>query len=162
MDAYHIIVFTFSLLIMLVGLSGIILPIIPSTPIIWLGALIYAIFDGFESITWILLLIFAALTALSLVLDYFGGIIGAKKFGATKWGVIGSIIGSIGGFLGGSIIGLIIGPFLGAVLFEIFFGKDYKAAFKSGMGTIIGFLGGAISKLVIGVIMIGIFIWKVF
>ncbi len=162
MDTYHIIVFIFSLLIMLAGLSGIILPIIPSTPLIWLGVFIYAIFDGFKSITWLLLLILAALTALSLVLDYFGGIIGAKKFGATRWGIIGSIIGSIGGFLGGGIIGLIIGPFIGAVLFEILFGKDYRTAFKSGMGTIVGFLGGAISKLVIGVIMIGIFIWKVF
>jgi uncharacterized protein len=162
MDAYHIIIFIFSLLIMMAGLSGIILPIIPSTPLIWFGILIYAVFDGFEGITRLLLLIFAALTALSLVLDYFGGIIGARKFGATKWGVIGSIIGSIGGFLAGGIIGLIMGPFLGAVLFEILFGKDFRTAFKSGVGTIVGFLGGTISKLVIGVIMIGIFIWKVF
>ncbi len=162
MDAYHIIVFIFSLLIMLVGLSGIILPIIPSTPLIWLGAFIYAIFDGFKSITWLLLLIFAALTALSLVLDYFGGIIGAKKFGATRWGIIGSIIGGIGGFFMGGIVGIIIGPFLGAVLLEIAFGKDFANAFKSGVGTLVGFIGGVISKLVIGVIMIGIFIWKVF
>ncbi len=57
---------------------------------------------------------------------------------------------------------MIVGPFLGAVSFEILFGKDYRTALKSGIGTIVGFLGGAISKLVIGVIMIGIFIWKVF
>lgn len=162
MDAYHIIIFIFSLLIMIAGLSGIIFPIIPSTPLIWLGILVYAVFDGFKSITWLLLLIFAALAALSLVLDYFAGIIGARKFGATKWGVIGSIIGSLGGFMAGGIIGLIMGPFLGAVLFEILFGNDLRTAFKSGIGTIAGFLGGAISKLVIGIIMIGIFIWKAF
>lgn len=147
---------------MLAGLIGIIIPIIPSTPLIWLGIFIYAIFNGFENITWVLLLIFAALTILSLVLDYFGGIIGAKKFGATKWGVIGSVIGAVVGIFAGGIIGMIIGPFLGAVLFELLFGKDFKTAFKSGVGTIVGFLGGAISKLVISVIMISIFIWKVF
>ena len=151
-----------SLLIMFVGLSGIILPVVPSTPLIWLGVLLYAIFDGFESITWLLLLIFAALTVLSLVFDYFGGIIGAKKFGATKWGIIGSVIGSIAGFFAGGILGLIIGPFLGAVSFEILIGKDCRTALKSGMGTIVGFLTGVISKLVISVIMIGVFLWKVF
>ena len=147
---------------MLGGLSGVVLPVIPSTHLIWLGVFIYAVCDGFKSIGWLLLLIFAILTIISLVLDYFGGIIGAKKFGATKWGLIGSVIGGIAGFLMGGIVGLIFGPFFGAVLLELIFDKDLKGAFKSGVGTLVGFIGGAITKLAIGVIMIGIFIWKVF
>lgn len=157
-----IIILTISLIIMFVGLAGIVLPIVPSTPVIWFGAFLYAFFDGFHSITWMMLIIFALLTIFSLVLDYFGGIIGAKKFGATRWGIIGSIIGGIAGFFMGGLVGLIFGPFFGAVLFEILFGKDFKTAFKSGIGTIVGFLGGAIAKLVISVVMIGIFLWKVF
>jgi hypothetical protein len=162
MDVYHIIILIISLLIMLGGLSGVVLPVIPSTPLIWLGIFIYAVCDGFESISWLLLLIFAVLTVFSVALDYFGGIIGAKKYGATKWGMIGSIIGGIAGFFAGGIVGLVFGPFLGAVLLELVFGKDLKGAFKSGVGTLVGFIGGAIAKLAIGVIMIGIFIWKVF
>ncbi len=162
MDAYHITILIISLLIMLGGLAGIVLPIIPSTPLIWAGVLIYAVCDGFESVSWLLILIFSALTILSVILDYFGGVIGAKKYGATRWGLIGSVIGGIGGFFMGGIIGLIFGPFFGAVLFELIFGKDLRSSLKSGMGTLVGFLGGAIAKLVIGVIIIGIFIWKVF
>ena len=162
MDVFQIIILIIVLLIMLGGLSGIVLPIIPSTPLIWLGIFIYAVCDGFESISWLLLLIFAVLTIFSVVLDYLGGVIGAKKFGATRWGIIGSIFGGIGGFFMGGIVGIIIGPFLGAVLLEIVFGKDLRGAFKSGVGTLVGFIGGAIAKLAIGVIMIGIFIWKVF
>ncbi len=162
MDVYHITILIISLLIMFGGLSGIILPVIPSTPLIWLGIFIYAVCDGFESISRLLLLIFAVLTIFSVVLDYFGGVIGAKKFGATKWGMIGSIFGCIGGFFTGGIVGIIIGSFLGAVLLELIFDKDLEGAFKSGVGTLVGFIGGAITKLTIGVIMIGIFIWKVF
>ena len=147
---------------MLVGLSGIVIPIIPSTPLILMGIVIYAACDGFESISRLLLLILGVLTIFSVVIDYFGGVIGAKKFGATKWGIIGSIFGCIGGFFTGGIVGIIIGPFLGAVLLELVFGKDLRGAFKSGVGTLAGFIGGAITKLAIGVIMIGIFIWKVF
>ncbi len=162
MDLYHTTIFAISLLIMLGGLAGIILPIIPSTPMIWSGVFLYAICDGFKSISWSLLLIFAILTVVSIILDYFGGVIGAKKYGATRWGLIGSVIGGIAGFFTGGIIGLIFGPFFGAVLLELVFGKDLKGSFKSGVGTLVGFLGGAIAKLTIGVIIIGIFIWKVF
>ncbi len=162
MDVYHIIILIISLLIMLGGLSGVILPVIPSTPLIWLGIFIYAVCDGFESISWFLLLIFTSLTIISVVLDYFGGVIGAKKYGATRWGLIGSVIGGIAGFFMGGIVGLIFGPFFGAVLLELVFGKDLRGAFKSGVGTLVGFIGGAVAKLAIGVIMIGIFIWKVF
>ncbi len=147
---------------MLGGLSGVVLPVIPSTPLILLGVFIYAVCDGFESISWFLLLIFAILTIISVILDYFGGIIGAKKYGATRWGLIGSVIGGIAGFFMGGIVGLIFGPFFGAVLLELVFGKDLRVAFNSGVGTLAGFNVGAITKLVIGVIMIGIFIWKVF
>ncbi len=162
MDAYHITILIVSLLIMLSGLVGIVLPIIPSTPLIWVGVFIYAVCDRFESIGWSLLLIFAILTIVSLALDYLGGVIGAKKYGATRWGLIGSIIGGIAGFFMGGIVGLIFGPFFGAVLFELIFGKDLTGAFKSGVGTLVGFLGGVIVKLVISVVIIGIFILKVF
>ena len=162
MDLYHITVFVISLMIMLGGLAGIILPIVPSTPLIWSGVFLYAICDRFNSIGWSLLLIFGILTIISIVLDYFGGVIGAKKYGATRWGLVGSVIGGIAGFFMGGIIGLIFGPFFGAVLFELVFGKDLKGSFKSGVGTLVGFLGGAIAKLAIGVIIIGIFVWKVF
>ncbi|GAX61004.1 hypothetical protein SCALIN_C17_0037 [Candidatus Scalindua japonica] len=162
MDILHITILTLSLMIMFGGLAGIVLPIIPSTPLIWVGVLIYAVCDGFKSISWSLVLIFGVLTILSVILDYFGGVIGAKKYGATKWGLIGSVIGGIAGFFMGGIIGLVFGPFFGAVLFELIFGKDFRSSLKSGIGTLVGFLGGAIAKLVIGVIIIGIFIWKVF
>ena len=162
MDAYHITILIISLLVILGGLAGIILPIIPSTPLIWVGVFIYAACDGFETIGWSLLLILAILTIVSLVLDYLGGVIGAKKYGATRWGLIGSVIGGIVGFFMGGIVGLIFGPFFGAVSFELLFGKDLKSAFKSGVGTLVGFLGGVIIKLVISVVIIGIFLLKVF
>ena len=162
MDSFQTIIFIIVLLIMFGGLSGVILPVVPSTPLIWLGIFIYAVCDRFESISWLLLLIFAVLTIFSVVLDYFGGVIGAKKYGATRWGLIGSVIGGIAGFFTGGIVGLIFGPFFGAVLLELVFGKDLRGAFKSGVGTLVGFIGGAIAKLAIGVIMIGVFIWNVF
>lgn len=162
MGIWEIILFAISIIIMLAGMAGIIVPIIPSIPLIWLGSFIYAIFTHFEKITWVVLLIFALLTIFSIVLENIGNVYGAKRFGATKWGIIGSIAGTGVGFYTGGPVGLILGPVIGTIIFEFIGGKGYKGALKSGLGNFVGFLGGSILKFVVGLAMIIVFIWKVF
>lgn len=162
MGIWEIILFAISIIIMLAGMAGIIVPIIPSIPLIWLGSFIYAIFTHFEKITWVVLLIFALLTIFSIVLENIGNVYGAKRFGATKWGIIGSIVGTGVGFYTGGPVGLILGPVIGTIVFEFIGGKGYKGALKSGLGNFVGFLGGSILKFVVGLAMIIVFIWKVF
>ncbi|OHB98114.1 MAG: hypothetical protein A2W74_03780 [Planctomycetes bacterium RIFCSPLOWO2_12_38_17] len=162
MGIWEIILFAISIIIMTAGMAGIIVPIIPSIPLIWLGSFIYAIFTHFEKITWVVLLIFALLTIFSIVLENIGNVYGAKKFGATKWGIIGSVVGTGVGFYTGGPIGLILGPVIGTIVFEFIGGKGYKGALKSGLGNFVGFLGGSILKFVVGLAMIIVFIWKVF
>ncbi len=160
MGVWEIILFIISLMIMLVGMAGIVVPIIPSIPLIWLGAFLYAIFTHFEKITWLMLLIFALLTIFSTVLENLGNVYGAKRFGATRWGIVGSVVGTGVGFYMGGPIGLILGPIVGTVIFEIIGGKDCKGALKSGLGNFVGFLGGSVVKILIGLVMISLFIWK--
>ena len=162
MGIWEIILFAISIIIMLAGMAGIIVPIIPSIPLIWLGSFIYAIFTHFEKITWVVLLIFALLTIFSIVLENIGNVYGAKRFGATKWGIIGSIVGTGVGFYTGGPVGLILGPVIGTIIFEFIGGKGYKGAFKSGLGNFVGFLGGSILKFIVGLAMIIVFIWKIF
>lgn len=162
MGVWEVIVFTVSVIIMLAGMAGIIVPIIPSIPLIWIGAFFYALFTRFEKITWMVLVIFALLTIFSIVLENLGNVYGAKRFGATKWGIIGSIIGMGFGFYLTGPVGLILGPIAGTVIFEIIGGMGYRAALKSGLGNLVGFIGGSIVKILIGLAMIIIFLWKVF
>lgn len=161
MDTWSVILLVISLLVMLAGLVGIIVPVIPSTPLIWFGAFIYAIFSGFKEITVNTIIVFALLTGFTLAVDFLANMYGAKKFGASKWGIIGSTVGMIVGTLVTGVIGLILGSFFGAVVFELLLGRQVKTAFNAGIGAFIGFLGGSLIKFVIGLIMIGTFIWKV-
>ena len=108
------------------------------------------------------LLIFAILTIFSIVLENIGNVYGAKKFGATRWGIIGSIAGTGIGFYMGGPIGLILGPIVGTVIFELIGGKGFRGALKSGLGNFVGFLGGSVVKIIVGLTMISIFVWKVF
>ncbi len=162
MEIKEMVLFSVSLLIMLMGMAGIVIPIIPSIPLVWLGAFIFALCTHFEKITGMLLLVFALLTVFSIVFENLGSVYGAKKFGATRWGIVGSVIGTGVGFYLGGPIGLILGPIIGTVIFELIGGKDYRGALKSGLGNFVGFMGGSLIKFFIGLAMIIIFTWKVF
>ncbi len=146
---------------MAVGVVGIFVPFLPDVVFILLGALVYGLYDGFENIsgwTYLTLLILALIITL---IDYFATIVGAKRLGATKYGIIGGIIGGILGLLGGSIFGLLIGFIAGTILGELLSGRDLASSLKSGGGALLGILGGSLVKLIIAFIMIVIFILAV-
>jgi uncharacterized protein YqgC (DUF456 family) len=147
--------------LMLIGLIGSVLPFIPGSPLILLGAFIYAWYTDFLVVTWGTLVILLLLTVLSQILDYLASILGAKKFGASRWGMSGAFLGGIIGLFSGGILGILIGPFIGALLLELFHGQDLPASLKIGLGTLVGFLGGAIGKIIIALTMIGIFLVKI-
>ncbi len=69
--------FVLALVIMLVGLAGTVLPMLPGLPIMWLGAFIYALLTGFERIGWGCLGVFALLTVVTSLLDYVATLYGA-------------------------------------------------------------------------------------
>ena len=153
--------FILTMLIMLVGLAGTILPMIPGLPIMWVGALVYAILTGFEEVGWTYLIVFGALTAVVQLLDYVANLYGAKKMGASGWGIFGAFVGMLVGLFTGGVIGLLVGSFAGAVLGEVLVGKKGSQALKAGVGTFLGFLGGTLIKFVVGCAMLGVFIWQV-
>jgi hypothetical protein len=106
--------------------------------------------------------VFTLLTGLSFLIDYLANIYGAKKFGAGRWGIAGSILGMMIGIITGGLVGMIVGPIVGATIGELISGKDHRRALKAGMGTFIGFLSGTLIKFTIGLLMIGIFFWQLF
>ncbi len=140
--------------LMLAGLVGTVVPLVPGTVLILLGA----VFNHFtlHSIGWETLVALTLLTIVALALDFVSGAAGAKWFGATRWGAIGGILGAIVGLFFG-LPGLFLGPLGGAILGELLGGKGLLPAGRSGWGTFLGTTAGIIAKLVIGFVMIGWF-----
>lgn len=134
-------------ILVIVGIAGCIVPIIPGPPISYGGLLLLQLtnakpLDSRTMIIWLLVTI--AVTAL----DYIVPIWGTKKYGGTKRGVWGSTIGLFVGIFFFPPIGIILGPFLGAIVGELSAGQDSNAAFRAGFGSFIGLLTGTILKIV--------------
>ena len=149
---------TITLLLMVIGLAGTILPLLPGTTIILAAAVLHHFVLGAEqSVGWWTLSGLIVLTLLSYALELVSGTIGAKWFGATRWGAVCGILGAIVGLFFG-IIGIIVGPLLGVLVGELLGGKGLLPAGKSTWGTLLGTTAGMIGKLLIGVLMIAWFL----
>jgi len=145
-----------TLLVMLFGLIGSVVPVLPGTPVVLIAAIIHRLYFGEASINNLFLLVLVVLTGLSLLLDFLSSVLGAKKFGATWRGMVGAVVGGIVG-LCFALPGIILGPFLGAMIFEMLGGKEFKIAARAGAGAMIGLLLGVVGKFSICVMMIALF-----
>ncbi|HAV63989.1 MAG TPA: DUF456 domain-containing protein [Verrucomicrobiales bacterium] len=152
-------------LIMLVGVIGCVAPAVPGAPLVFIGALAHRLYFGVETSasTWILVLMFL-LMLLSLLLDYLASMYGAKRMGATWWGIAGAVLGGIIGLIVFNIPGALIGPFAGAFGGEMLGGRQWRDSGKAGVGATLGLLVGAVGRVACSLAMAGLFtvnvLWK--
>ena len=150
------------LIIMVVGLVGVVVPLLPGIPLAWLGLFIYALVTGFEKISIATTVVFFIVMLLALGLDFLAPMLGARKYQASKWGVIGAFVGFTVGIFILPGWGIILGPFVGALLGELVVKRQFGQAFKSALGAFIGFIAGTLFKIIIILIMMGFFIVSLF
>jgi uncharacterized protein len=143
-------------ILVLVGLAGTILPMLPGVPFVFGGLLIAAWIGDFQRIGWPTITILAILTALAMVVDFVATMLGAKRAGASKLALLGAAIGSIVGLFFG-LVGIFIFPFVGAVIGEYLQHQKLGNAGKVGVATWLGLLFGALAKLALALTMIGVF-----
>lgn len=141
-----------AIILMLLGLAGAILPVIPGPVISFLGLLsVYFLSD--EPLTDQFMVILAVITVAVTAIDQVVPVLGTKKMGGSRYGVNGSIIGLIIGIFFFPPIGLIVGPFLGALAGELISGKDLNQATRAGFGSFVGFISGTVLKLVFSAVV---------
>ncbi len=141
---------------LILGLVGCFAPILPGPPISFLGLLLLH-WTRFGQFTPNTLWMFAILTVLVTIIDYFIPLWGTRKWGGSGAGVTGATIGLVLGFFFPPV-GIILGPFLGAVVGELMAGKKSHEAFKAGMGAFIGFVLGTAIKMALVFVMVYYFI----
>lgn len=146
-----------SITLIVIGVIGTFLPVLPGAALVFGGMLLAAWVDGFQRVGWITLVILGFLTALVLVVDIVSGFLGAKRVGASKLAIVGAAIGTVVGLFFG-IIGILIAPFIGAVLGEVIARGQLAPAARVGVATWIGMLVGTLAKFALVLAMVGVFV----
>nr|WP_298994756.1 DUF456 domain-containing protein [uncultured Allomuricauda sp.] len=156
-----IVLLVLGFVLMLIGILGSFLPVLPGPPLSWVGLLLLYLTKSVPDDWWLLgITLVIALTV--TVLDYVIPAAGTKKFGGSKAGMWGSIIGLLVAIFFPILgpFGIIIWPFVGALVGELSNKSDNKTALKAAFGSFVGFLTGTFLKFLIAVIYFGLFIWK--
>ena len=178
-----------TLIVMLVGLAGSVLPALPGVPLIFVAALVYAYLTDFEYVGAGILVLLGLFAALAFAADFVATSYGARRFGASGWGTAGGAIGGLLGalvgalFLGvGAIFGLLIGSVGGVFLGEYLRrqrrpstrgegeeprvrpvrGDDWRRTSRAAGGVLVGYLAGAVAQGVLGLLSVIIFVVALF
>jgi uncharacterized protein YqgC (DUF456 family) len=150
------IIYAVAAVLVIAGLAGTILPVLPGVLLVFGGLFLAAWADDFTRVGYVSIGIIGALGLLSFAADLLASMLGAKRVGASPQALFGAAAGgTVGIFLG--IPGIILGPFLGAALGEYLARGKLVQAGKVGIGTWIGLLVAAIAKVVIAVAMVATF-----
>ncbi|MDC1106236.1 DUF456 domain-containing protein [Prolixibacteraceae bacterium] len=141
------ILITLSVLFLLAGFIGCIIPMLPGPPLTLVGYCFVLFLPNVVIPEWYVVTFWTLLMVTITVIDNLLPAWGTKKYGGTKYGMWGSVIGL---FIGLSFfpIGLVVGPFLGAFLGERISGHNSKSATRAGVGSFIGLVAGTLLKLI--------------
>jgi hypothetical protein len=142
--------------LLLAGVVGCVLPILPGHLIIFMAAVAHRLLLGAadSGLQWWSFVVLGVLMAISQTLEMVSGAAGAKWFGGTRWGALGALLGALVGMFF-MPFGLLVGPLLGALVGELGLARqEARPAVISGVGSVVGTLAGMGIKLAIGLVMI--------
>ncbi|HEX8259592.1 MAG TPA: DUF456 domain-containing protein [Rubrobacteraceae bacterium] len=179
-----------TLLIMLVGLLGSVLPGLPGVPLIFAAALVYAYVTDFEVVGALVLVLLGLFALLAFVADFLSTAYGARRFGASNWGTAGGAIGGLVGalvgtlFFGvGALFGLLAGTIVGVFVGEYLRRRrqassvserrrvrsvrgsgrgDWRRTSRAAGGVLVGYLFGAVTQGVLGLLSVIVFVVALF
>ena len=142
-----ILLIVFAFLLLVAGIAGCVLPLLPGPPLAYAGMLLLHLTDKVHFTTPQLVIWLVVVIVLQVV-DYITPLLGSKYSGGTSFGNRGCMAGSLFGLF---FIpwGVIVGPFIGAVVGEMLGGQDLSHAIRAGIGTLLGFLFGTLLKVIV-------------
>lgn len=145
-----------ALLLVVLGLAGIVLPLLPGMPLLFGGLWLLAWSDGFARVGEMTVLLLGFLAVIAWGIDYLAATLGVKRVGASGLAVAGAAIGTVLGLAAG-LVGVLVGPVLGAIAGEWLARRNSAQASRAGLAAGISFLLGIVAKIGIAFTMVGIF-----
>ncbi|MCW2278906.1 DUF456 domain-containing protein [Heliophilum fasciatum] len=150
-----------TILVMLVGVLGTVLPVLPGIPLIFIAMVGYGYAEGYQQMSLAFLGVNLLIVLISLALDYAGTAWGARRFGATSSGATAAAVGGLVGVLVLGPFGLVLGPFLGAIGGEVLQGRKLEDALEAGIGTMLGLAGASAIRFILSLAMVAFFVWRI-
>lgn len=147
-------------ILMLVGILGSFLPMLPGIPVSW-GGLLLLHLTSVIPMNYTYLGVTLLITIIIFALQYAIPALGTKYLGGSKQGMFGATIGLLAGIFIPVPFAILIAPFVGAYIGEILNKADSRTALKAASGSFVGLLASTFMEFVVTAIFFLLFIYKV-
>lgn len=143
--------------LMIVGLIGVIVPLLPGTTLILAAAIIHKFLLPAE-LSWMAVGFIGLFWVFSIIADLGGVIVGTRLFGGSKWGMAGASGGALVGLFI-SFPALLLGTIFGAMAAEKLIAKKTgRASLRAGMGAAVGFIISTVARGGCAAVMVTLFL----
>lgn len=151
-------VWSLTICLLLVGLVGSVIPFLPGPFLIFIAGIVHTFLRPESAMSFWGIVILSVWLVIAYVIDFAAGMMGARWFGASRWGIAGVFIGGIVGMFFGPF-GLILGPIVGGIACELIFAKkQLHPAAKSAWGSLLGAGVGLVVRVIVSLAMIATFL----
>lgn len=154
-----LIILALAALLMLVGILGSFLPMLPGIPVSWAGLLLLHL-TSVVPMSYTLLGITLLVTIIIFALQYAIPALGTRYLGGSKKGMYGATIGLVAGIFIPVPFAILIAPFVGAYLGEILNKADSRTALRAASGSFVGLLASTFMEFVVTALFLALFIYK--
>lgn len=146
------------LIVLLVGLAGTLIPILPGLLLMWATVVGYGFVAGFDATGIGVIALVTVLTAVALGLGFVLPKRAADAAGASTKSQIAGVIGAIIGFFVIPVVGALVGVVAGIALAEYLDKDDWGPAWASTKGVLTGMGVAALVQFAIGVAIVAIWL----
>jgi uncharacterized protein YqgC (DUF456 family) len=144
--------------VMVLGIVGILLPVLPGLLLIWAAGLWWTIADGGGATRWTVLAVLTALLVVGTVVKYVLPARSAAARGAPVSTLVVGAIGAVIGFFVIPVVGLLVGGVVGIYLAEYVRLRDAGRAWTSTRAALVAIGIGVLIELTAGVLMFGVWL----
>ena len=158
--------FGLAVFFILLGIVGVIIPLIPGTLLIWLTVLLYALVErtnGFEAIDPLTLVVVTLISLVGGLADFWLPLVGAKAGGSSRRSLVFGVLGALAGtfLIPIPLLGTVLGYAGGILLGEYHKHRNWDRAFRAGAGGIAGWGIATVLQLGSGLLILLLFVWQV-
>lgn len=147
--------------LLIVGLIGSVVPFLPGPFLIFIAGIVHTLLLPEAGMSMWGFVALSLGLVLSYAVDLGSGALGARWFGASRWGITGVFLGGIVGMFFAPF-GLVLGPLIGGAAFELLFAKKrLQPAAKSAWVSLLGTGVGLVLRLVVALGMVAAFLLDV-
>lgn len=158
-----------TLLLILIGLVGAVVPVLPGALLVWLGVLAWGFGENFQRLDWLTLTLLGILALVATFSEYWLRPLVQMRAGFGWKNIVGAILGGIvGGFVSsgipilGTLFGAAVGSVVGTSAVTYVEKRNLQETWRAATTYLVGCALSSLVEILFSLVILAVFVWRAF